>query len=98
MRSQSEARLTLILSRRHSLLLVPLFPVFPLSVSPLAHVPQEGGRGLVLAVVEGGGSGWARDVGCGHERFGHGAGMVIPVGKKVEMQEKVDGGLSRQRG
>lgn len=55
MRSQSEVRLTLILSRRHSLLLVPLFPVFPLSVSPLAHVPQEGGRGLVLAVVEGGG-------------------------------------------
>lgn len=52
MRSQSEARLTLLLSRRRSLLPLPLLPVFPLPVSPLVHVSQEGGRGLVLAVVE----------------------------------------------
>lgn len=88
MRSQLEARLTLLLSRRRSLLPLPFLPVFPLPVSPLVHVSQEGGRGLVLAVVESRGRGRARDAGCGHKRFRHGAEMVITVGEKLRCKRK----------
>lgn len=89
MHSRSKAKLTLLLSRRRGVLLLPLLPVSPLSVHPLAHVPQEGGRRLVLAVAEGGGGGWARDVGCGHEGLGHCARIAFSCwGEKLRCKRK----------